>query len=316
MTETQDKLGLVERRSPDGRVTLLAAPPLLDAAVAGGLLCDVALADLAGSSVTAHAGRGRPVRLELAGVAVIAKTLRRGGLFGRFFADRFVGGRRLLETVSLLLELENAGAPTMPFAFARLRRAGGPLLRLDLATRELPAARDGCELLSGPVPVAALRAALVAAAQAIRQLHAAGVDHADLNVRNLLFSADEPPRAFVIDLEKSRLRAALPPIAAVANLARLLRSAEKLGLIGSRLAAHDLALFTKSYLETARGEPGHASTLPLELWSAVRTRYRRLAPFHRAGWRLLRGGPAVRSCSPCPDSPASCPTNRATTRSP
>jgi aminoglycoside phosphotransferase (APT) family kinase protein len=148
----------------------------------------------------------------------------------------------------------------------------------------------------------------------VRALHDAGVEHADLNLKNLLVRPGPPVEAFVIDLDKSRRGGPLSRAAAVRNLERLLRSAEKLGLLGSALSRADLARFVRAYAERDwRG-----------LFLAARRRWRALAPFHRVGWaigaRAAAKGRAAGAQSTCaetnPSSPAPPPTSPATPCSP
>jgi len=275
---------VVARSTTDGRVTLLAAPELAEALVARGLLRDVPLSAIDGAQPSRFAGRGRPVLLEVAGNRLVAKSMRRGGLFGRLLGDRFLGDGRARRLVGLQRELEAGGIATPRFAFARVRRGAGGLVRLDAGTYELAGALDGAAFLESRPPRSQRRAAVRAAARVVRALHDAGVEHADLNVKNLLVRAGPPLEAFVIDLEKSRRARPLARAAAVRNLARLLRSAEKLGLLGAALARTDLVRFVRAY-----GGGDWRSW-----FAAARRRHRALAPLHRIGW-ALRGRAAVTS---------------------
>jgi len=272
---------IVERRSTDGRVTLLAARELADTLVARGALADAPLSAIDGATTASLFGRGRLVRIELGGIRLLAKTMRHGGLLGSLLADRFVGDGRARELVALLADLAARGLSTPRFAFARARRDRGGFVRLDFATHELADARDGLAFLrAGPTP-AARRAAVRAAGRTVRALHDAGVEHADLNVKNLLVRDGPPAEAFVIDLEKSRRDASISRAAAVRNLERLARSVEKLGLRGAALPRTDLVRFARAY--------GGADWR--SWFDAARRRYRAWAPFHRIAWAL--GGRAV-----------------------
>jgi 3-deoxy-D-manno-octulosonic acid kinase len=274
-----------ERRSQDGRVRLVADETRLDALAGLGLLEDVPIERVRGATPAEFGGSGRggAVRLALGDATVVVKTLRRGGLPGRLLGAGlgawFFGARRVLDAVALAQRLLERGATTARPAFARIRRGALPgLRRLELATDEVAGARDAAAFFASAPPPAARRAALRACGAAVHALHEAGVRHADLNLGNLLVADG---RAFVIDLERSTTPAPLTPDDRVENLARLLRSAEKLGLLGTALSRSDLLRFLHAYEVGARRE----------LFAAV-ARRRRSGAWHRLGWRLFDGGRA------------------------
>jgi 3-deoxy-D-manno-octulosonic acid kinase len=160
----------------------------------------------------------------------------RGGLAGRVVRDLFLGGERAFREVRLYERARRAGVPTLEPLGAAARRAGPFLWRFDLVTRAVDNARDLASLwfegglgAAGPARRAAV---LRAAAAAVRALHDAGIEHADLNLKNVLVvgSADTAPRALVIDLDRARERAGpLDPGRRIENLLRLWRSALKIG---------------------------------------------------------------------------------------
>jgi 3-deoxy-D-manno-octulosonic acid kinase len=281
MTGRQDKLAarveIVERRSGDGRVTLLADRELAAALVERGLLGAAPLEAIAGASPTRLGGRGRPVLLELPGCRLVAKTMRHGGLVGGLLGDRFAGDERARRLVALLERLDERGVATARFGFARVRRGGAGLSRLDVATREIAGARDGLAFLRARPAAPARRAAVRAAARVVRSLHEAGVEHADLNVKNLLVREGAAVEAFVIDLEKSSVVPALSAAAVVRNLERLARSLAKLGLLGELLPRTDLVRFVREYA----GEGWR------DLFEAARRRHDAFAPLHRLAWALF-----------------------------
>jgi|SRR5688572_21620749 len=289
MSGRQDKResrDVTELRSDDGRVTLWCAPELAERLIGRGLLADVPLAAIDGAAASGFAGRGRPLLLELGGERLVAKAMLHGGLFGRLLADRFAGFERARALVELLTELAARGVATPPLAFARARRSPSGFFRLDLATRELAGVQDGLAFLRSRPHPRIRREAVRAAARVVRALHDAGVEHADLNVKNLLVRAgppDSPIQAFVIDLEKSRRSPRLEPAAAVRNLERLARSAEKLGLLGTHLSRADLVRFARAY----DGDDG----LSWRDWfTAAQRRWRTWGPWHRLGWALFGRG--------------------------
>jgi 3-deoxy-D-manno-octulosonic acid kinase len=287
MPGRQDKLAprleVVERRSDDGRVALLADRELVEALVGRGLLRDAPLETIAGAQPTDFGGRGRPVRLELPGARLVAKAMRHGGLVGGLLGERFAGAERARRLVALLERLDQRAVPTPRFGFARVRRGGAGLVRLDVATREIEGARDGLAFLRSRPAAPVRREAVRSAARVVRALHDAGVEHADLNVKNLLVSAGPPLAAYVIDLEKSRATDSLPAGAAARNLERLARSLAKLRLLGDALPRTELVRFVREY----------AGRDWRSLFEAARRRHDAFAPLHRLAWTLFGRTPSA-----------------------
>ena len=276
MAGDEDKHDFARARSDDGGVELIARADRLAALVAAGWLIQRPLAALPGAEACDLAGRGGLYRFVVAGSRLLAKTMRHGGLVGRFRGDRFGSAARLEELLRLDTALARAQIAFAPLVAARVVRIAPRSFRLEVATAEVAGARDGLAFLAARPEVALRRAALRAAGVAIRALHAAGVDHADLNLKNLLV-AGVPPRVVLIDLENSRQSAELPRAAALANLARLYRSARKLGLIASgRLSRADRAAFVIAY----SGRAGFKAT-----WRAIARRHALAAIFHPTSWR-------------------------------
>jgi 3-deoxy-D-manno-octulosonic acid kinase len=149
---------------------------------------------------------------------------RRGGLIARVSADRFVwcGERRVRAFAEwrLLAVLERLGLPVPKPVAARYQRSG-LTYRCDLITRRISDARPLSSALSlAPLEEGAWRGV----GAAVKRLHAAGADHADLNAHNILLSA--AGAVSVIDFDRGRLRA--PGAWAARNLARLHRSLAKI----------------------------------------------------------------------------------------
>jgi 3-deoxy-D-manno-octulosonic acid kinase len=271
--------GFAERRSARGDVVLVAEAALADALVEHGLLEDQPLERLDGAAASAFAGRGRPLLLSVGGARLVAKAMLHGGLLRGLLSDRFLGDARARALVAVHRRLEERGVAAPRLAFARVRR-GGALVRLDAATHEIAGARDGLAFLQSSPPPPLRRAAARAAGRTVRALHDAGVEHADLNVKNLLVVAPAAePAVFVIDFDKSRVGASLSPAAAVRNLERLARSATKLGLVGRALPRTDLVRFARAYA----GDDWR------RVFAATKRRLDALLPLHRLSWAWSRG---------------------------
>jgi hypothetical protein len=144
-----------------------------------------------------HAGRGRVRFAALGGASegarVAVRHYVRGGALGPLLGDLQRDGRRPLREIALYAAARAAGVPTLEPIAGVSRRASGPFWRCDLVTREEAGARDLGERLAGLLagPVATRRRAIAAAARAVRALHEAGFDHADLNLKNVLLVEGE-----------------------------------------------------------------------------------------------------------------------------
>jgi 3-deoxy-D-manno-octulosonic acid kinase len=150
---------------------------------------------------------------------------RRGGFIARLSQDRYLwaGEERVRAFAEwrLLHALAQRGLPVPRPVAARYQRTGLSY-RCDLITRRIVNARPlSAALADGPLDEPAWRAV----GATVARLHAAGVDHADLNAHNILL--DGEGAVSVIDFDRGRLRA--PGAWAGRNLSRLHRSLVKIG---------------------------------------------------------------------------------------
>jgi len=189
--------------------------------------CDPAA--LAASTGLRPGGRGRGTTLyfDTGGRTLVLRRYHRGGMASRL-GDRYLrlGLRRsrAWRELALLVRLHRAGLPVPRPVGARVQPLGtaSPFARQFLLTEHLPDTRTLTEVLR----VTALAADdWQGIGAAIARMHAAGVDHADLNAHNILL--DGGGRMYLIDFDRGRLRAA-PGEWRARNLARLRRSLDKL----------------------------------------------------------------------------------------
>jgi 3-deoxy-D-manno-octulosonic acid kinase len=140
--------------------------------------------------------------------------------------DRYFGGDRAADELGAT-EAARAGGVRVPEVIAAGRIAAFPGYRAMLATRLIPGVEDLASLFArapGRRP-----AALHEAGRQIGKMHSAGVVHPDLNLRNLL--AGQGGDVWLIDFDRARrLDGAFPLEQRALALARLARSAAKLGL--------------------------------------------------------------------------------------
>ena len=132
----------------------------------------------------------------------VLRGYRRGGFVARLSDSRYVWlgleRTRAFRELRLTALLHEQGLP-VPRPIAGLARRHGPTYEGALLTVRLPGARTLAERL--PDADAAL---LERVGMTIRRFHRAGLDHVDLNARNLLVTPDE--RIWLIDLDRCRLR--------------------------------------------------------------------------------------------------------------
>lgn len=150
---------------------------------------------------------------------------RRGGLAGRVLDDEFLWlgqtATRPFREFRLLARLTGLGLPVPAPAAAGYRRSGA-VYRGDILTRRLAGVRSLAGVL-GERDLEAGEWRRIGAT--IRRFHAAGVCHADLNAHNIQLG--EEGTVWLLDFDRGRIRR--PGAWQRRNLARLLRSLDKLG---------------------------------------------------------------------------------------
>jgi len=226
-------------------------------------------------------------------VSVILRRYQHGGVFGGFTGMLHLGPSRALKELHVTARAEASGAPVPHVICLALWPAAGPFWSALIGTREERGARDLLEVLVASEDARARRALLCEVGAAVRRLHDAGVEHRDLQLRNILVVEENGKRRIVvIDLDRavyhssgrlaSRLRAR--------SLGRLTRSAVKNGLWRERIGQRELAAFVGAYTAGDR-------SLRRELRGWIRGEQWKLA-LHRFRYRFIRPAPAPGSASP------------------
>ncbi|MBX3471389.1 MAG: hypothetical protein KF878_31350 [Planctomycetes bacterium] len=255
---------------------LVVRDGLADALVAAGIDDPEALV---ARSPAPLVGRGRLARVDLgaAGRAIV-RPLLRGGLLGKLVRRVSFDRARALSELRVSAEAAARGAVVLD-VLAAVTRPTGLGWRHGLVTREVEGAVDLAHALAAFPAGRERRRALRAAGAAVRRLHDAGVDHVDLNLKNVLLRPDG--QALVIDLDRCRLGPGPAPAhVREGNLLRLLRSWTKLGVQAP-----------------GRTRPGDPLALLLAYAPDDRALRRRLVAAGRAArfgcrrvvWRLSRG---------------------------
>ena len=191
--------------------------------------------ELKSKSLHWHFGRGPvPVVSLDSGHKAVLRTYRHGGLLRGLTRDVFLGLLpRPFRELALSKAAIDKGVKTPPVLGASVFPVIGPIYRGLLATEELPEARDGLSILSQAAELRwkqrrqLLRVLLREAGKTIARAHNVGLIHTDLNVKNLVVTA-EPISVFILDLDRGRLeRGSLNDGQRRAQLKRLNRSLQK-----------------------------------------------------------------------------------------
>ncbi|MDR9438272.1 MAG: 3-deoxy-D-manno-octulosonic acid kinase [Halomonas sp.] len=198
----------------------------------------------AGRVIGEAPGRGVSLFLDAspfeAGAQWVLRPYRRGGLIARLSDDRYLWTglerSRAFRECRLTAKLFDLGLPVPRPVAARVTRRG-LTYQATLITERIPGARALADLLQRDEAGSALLAHVGAT---IRRFHDAGLDHVDLNARNLL--VDPQGEVWLIDLDRCRLR----PQGSwqAGNLARLERSLVTFGAPGAMAAirsAYDIS---------------------------------------------------------------------------
>ena len=191
--------------------------------------------------------QAHPIILLPNGEQAVVRRYRRGGALRHLNPDRYLFGHRAFHELQAT-ERARLGGVAVPLVLAATehrRRIGYTAL---LATRLIPGARTAAEWLHDAKGAERLRMWTEAGRQ-IGRMHATGVAHPDLNLRNLLVgeegignrgerTAGEGPVAesmkglvYLLDFDRARLFSGpVPQTRRMRDLRRLARSARKLEL--------------------------------------------------------------------------------------
>ncbi len=175
-----------------------------------------------GAAVTGSAGgRSTAWFIEHDGLALLLRHYYRGGFIARFNRDLFLGRRvarsRAMREFSLLRQMRELGLPVPRPVAARMLPCLGLWYRADIIVETVPDSSDLFRILcQQALPAEQWREV----GRIIRQVHDAGVWHADLNCHNILL--DAAGAVWIVDFDRCEFRDQGPW--REANLARLRRS--------------------------------------------------------------------------------------------
>jgi hypothetical protein len=179
--------------------------------------------------VTLH-GRAPVYIIPMAGVhgRVAVRHAMRGGWIARITKDRFLPPTRGLRELVNTLRLRMVGIPSPDVLGIVSYAAGGPFRRSDVVTRYVEDGADLAAVFGDARNDAERRRILDAVARLLAQMTAAGVQHPDLNLKNILITAAQDGyTAHLLDVDRVHFHVPNDPMVARANLDRLLRSLTK-----------------------------------------------------------------------------------------
>jgi len=206
--------------------SLVEAREWVEGALSRGSLHDLA----AERSRKTLRGRGPVHVVTVAGVERVVRHFLRGGLPARVLRDRFLrtGASRPLRELRASETARGAGIPT-PRVVAGAVYPAGMFYRADLVTDYVAGSRTLAEIMLDDTALEAREEALRAAGELTRRMATIGLEHSDLNARNiLLVRVPDGLEAHLVDLDRCSVPATARPISPAPMLSRLTRSLEKI----------------------------------------------------------------------------------------
>ena len=160
-------------------------------------------------------------------IRVAVRHVMRGGMIARLVRDRFLPPTRVLTELLNSIQLRLAGVLTPDVLAVIIYPAGGPFRRADVMTRYIEGV-DLAAVFADPRNDPQRRPILDAVAKLLSKLSAAGAQHQDLNLKNVLLTThDSGYTAVLLDVDRVHFHFPGDPIVARANLTRLIRSLRK-----------------------------------------------------------------------------------------
>jgi 3-deoxy-D-manno-octulosonic acid kinase len=156
---------------------------------------------------------------------VAVRHVMRGGFVGRLLHDRFLPPTRVARELTAAFRLRLGAVPTPEVLAVATYPAGGLFRRADVVTRFVEGGADLSAVFGDARNDEQRRPILDAVAKLLTRLTAAGAQHADLNLKNILItSGDDGYVAHVLDVDRVHFHVPGDPLVARANIERLMRS--------------------------------------------------------------------------------------------
>ena len=168
----------------------------------------------------------------LGNVSFVVRDYCHGGLFGKILRDIFWNSLRPLRELSICEAAGKSGIRTSEVIAIVKNRILGPIYKCRLVSKEITGAIDLMELLLNAEKnklVARKRKIINKTAKAVKEMHGAGIYHADRHLKNILIqSAAGKVDVYIIDLDRSRQYEKISLHQRMRNIMRLDRSVEKM----------------------------------------------------------------------------------------
>ena len=169
----------------------------------------------------------------LGNVSFVVRDYCHGGLFGKILRDIFWNSLRPLRELSICEAAGKSGIKTSEVIAIVKNRVLGPIYKCRLVSKEITGAIDLMELLLNAEKnklVARKRQIINKTAKAVKEMHGAGIYHADLHLKNILIQSAAVGKVdvYIIDLDKSRQYEKISLHQRMRNIMRLDRSVEKM----------------------------------------------------------------------------------------
>lgn len=169
----------------------------------------------------------------LGNVIFVVREYCHGGLFGKILRDIFWNSLRPLRELSICEAAGKSGIKTSEVIAIVKNRVLGPIYKCRLVSKEITGAIDLMELLLNAEKnklVARKRKIINKTAKAVKEMHGAGIYHADLHLKNILIQSAAVGKVdvYIIDLDKSRQYEKISLHQRMRNIMRLDRSVEKM----------------------------------------------------------------------------------------
>lgn len=221
------------------------------------LLLDQGIDDLSTflkkSSQTAHYLKGRTLHPSIPlgdGKRMVFRQYSHGGLLRAITGNLYFFGERSFRELALAEAIRSCGIPTIPTIGAVHHRVFFPFYQAYFLSLEVPRAMDLIQYFQeiGANPsrenLSSKRKTIRSVGHLIRQFHEAGFFHGDLQLKNILVSADQ---LLLIDFDRSYRKSALSTRERMKNLLRLNRSTEKWRCLGLAVTRTDRWRFFLAY---------------------------------------------------------------------
>jgi hypothetical protein len=205
-------------------------------------------------------GRGRTPVVHLPSQhSLVLRRYRHGGLLGWLTGTWLWGPRRALRELDVTVRAERSDAPVPHIACVAVWSVIGPLWSALIGTLEIEQGEDLLSWLRGASEPISRVALARQVGRSIRRLHDSGIEHRDLQLRNIVVRWSDrrrirAPQVVVIDLDGAKhhgLRG-VPTARRAHNLGRLARSVVKLGLWDRGVGSRERAAFVSGYCERDR----------------------------------------------------------------